>query len=214
MKCFNFAKTTHSWFSSLLGNPGGFFNNIMSKIKKKKVAIYIDGGNLYYKLKDKELRIKNTINFDYFGFCKSLARGREITSARYYVGVVKVKDNKDKKGTMLRNNQRKLFNNLKRNITIKRGHLMQNNGRYHEKGVDVQIAVDLLVGAYENYYDEAILVSSDTDLVPAIGKVKSLGRKVEYIGFAHQPSYGVMKNANTTRLLIKEDVEKFEKKIL
>ena len=183
----------------------------MSK-KKIKIAVYIDGGNLYYKFKDTEIKIKNSTNFDYYGFCKYLARDREITSLRYYVGIVKVKSNKNKKGIQLRKNQIKLFNNLKRNFTIKKGHLMQNNGKYHEKGVDVKIAVDLLVGAYENYYDEAILISSDTDLVPAIGKVKSLGKKVEYIGFAHQPSYGVMKNANTTRLLIREDIEKFLKK--
>ena len=182
----------------------------MSK-KKIKIAVYIDGGNLYYKFKDSEINIKNSINFDYYGFCKYLARDREITSLRYYVGVVKVKGDRNKKGMQLRKSQIKLFNNLKRNFIIKKGHLMQNNGKYHEKGVDVKIAVDLLVGAYENYYDEAVLISSDTDLVPAIGKVKSLGKKVEYIGFAHQPSYGVMKNANTTRLLIKEDIEKFLK---
>lgn len=185
----------------------GFLNNVMIK----KVAVYIDGGNLYFKLKDKELNIKNTINFNYFNFCKFLARDRKIMSLRYYVGIIRAKNNRDKKGMSLRNNQRKLFNNLKRNFIIKKGHLMQNNGKYHEKGVDVQMAVDLLVGAYENYYDEAVLISSDTDLVPAIKKVKSLGKKVEYIGFAHQPSYGVMKNANITRLLIKEDIEKFIK---
>ena len=185
----------------------------MPKTKKKRVAVYIDGGNLYFKLKDKSLNTKNTINFDYFGLCEFLAGNSEITSARYYVGAIRVMNEKDKRGMILRNNQRKLFNRLKtNNIILKLGHLMQNNGKYHEKGVDVQIAIDLLIGAYEDYYDEAILISSDTDLIPAIKKVKHLGKKVKYIGFAYQPSYGVMKNANNTKLLTKEDVKKFEKK--
>ncbi len=64
---------------------------------------------------------------------------------------------------------------------------MQNNGKYHEKGVDVQLAVDILIGAYEDLYDRAILISSDTDLIPAIQKVKQLGKQIEYIGFSHQP---------------------------
>jgi len=81
---------------------------------------------------------------------------------------------------------------------------------YYEKGVDVKIAVDLLVGAYENLYDTAILVSSDTDLIPAIEKVRALGKKVKYIGFSHEPSFGLIKNASESKLLAKNDLEKFQ----
>ncbi|MDO8667661.1 MAG: hypothetical protein Q7K35_01020 [bacterium] len=42
--------------------------------KNERVAVFIDGSNLYHKLK--ELRIPNTINFSYAGLCKKLARGR------------------------------------------------------------------------------------------------------------------------------------------
>ena len=76
----------------------------MARIKKRRAAIYIDGGNLYFKLKDGEINIRNTINFNYFDFCKFLARDREITSFRYYVGVIRAKNSEDKKGMMLRNN--------------------------------------------------------------------------------------------------------------
>ncbi len=87
---------------------------------------------------------------------------------------------------------------------------MRSDGVYHEKGVDVKIAVDLLVGAYENMYDEAILVSSDTDLVPVIKKVRHLGKKVEYIGFSHKPSLALQRYATLSRLVIREELEKFE----
>jgi uncharacterized LabA/DUF88 family protein len=178
--------------------------------EQKRVAIYIDGSNFYYKLRESE--IFNITYFDYQGLAKWLAGDRKIISKRYYVGVVRAGE-KDKKGQSLRRNQVRLFNHLSskiQNFIIKRGYLMKNDSVYHEKGVDVKIAVDLLVGAYENMYDTAILISSDTDLIPAIQKIKHLGKEVEYIGFSHKPSYGLIKNATETRLLTKNDIKEFE----
>ncbi|MEK7510227.1 MAG: NYN domain-containing protein [Patescibacteria group bacterium] len=90
------------------------------------------------------------------------------------------------------------------------GHMLKTDG-YHEKGVDVLMAVDLLVGAYENIYDSVILVSSDTDLIPALEKIRSMKKKVEYIGFSHKPSYGLITHSDVRRLLTKEDVIPFLK---
>lgn len=181
-----------------------------NKKKKERVSIYFDGSNFYHKLKSKEINVKNTSKFDYAGFAKWLAGEREIVSVRYYVGVVKDKTT-DKKVQKLIQEQQKLFSHLKRNgMIIKEGYLVKSGGFFHEKGVDVKIAVDLLVGAYENFYDSALLISSDNDIIPAINKIKSLGKKVEYIGFKHQTSYGLKKSAPSTRLLTKKDFKSFE----
>lgn len=182
------------------------------KTKKRRVAIYIDGSNLYHKLRD--LEISNTTYFNYNSLSQWLARDRAIISKRYYIGVVRAKEN-DEKGQILRKNQQRLFNHLcspAQGFIVKQGYLMKNDGVYHEKGVDVKMAVDLLVGAYEDIYDVAILISSDTDLIPAIQKVKHLGKEVEYIGFSHKPSLGLQKYASLTRLMIKEEIEKFVSK--
>ena len=182
---------------------------------KKRVAIYIDGSNFYFKLKSPKLNIKNITKFNYRKFAEWLARKRNIVSCRYYIGVVKTK-NENKKGQLLRREQQKLFSHLtskQQNFIIKKGYLMENNGTYHEKGVDVQLAIDLLIGAYENIYDTAILISSDTDLIPAIKKVKFLKKNIEYIGFSHQPSFALQRYATLSRLLIKDELEPFEKKI-
>jgi len=57
--------------------------------------------------------------------------------------------------------------------------------RSREKGIDVKLATDLIVGAVDDKYDTAIVVSSDTDLVPAVDWVRSrMKKKVEYIGFS------------------------------
>ena len=80
---------------------------------------------------------------------------------------------------------------------------------YHEKGVDVLIAVDMLVAAYENLCDKIILISSDTDLLPAIDKAKALGKVVEYIGFSHKASHAMIDRCSSSFLLRKSDLESF-----
>ena len=78
-----------------------------------------------------------------------------------------------------------------------------------KKGVDVNIAVDMLVATYENLSDRLILVSSDTDLLPAILKAKEKGKKVEYIGFSHKASVAMVANCSKSRLLDEEDLKLF-----
>jgi uncharacterized LabA/DUF88 family protein len=111
--------------------------------------------------------------------------------------VGKVRSHGDAKGEELRRWQQKLTARLQTmNWNVEYGHMMKQNDVFIEKGVDVHIAVDLLRGSYENHFDTAVLVSSDTDLIPAIHGVRNKGKKVEYIGFAHRPSFGLMKNGS------------------
>lgn len=53
-----------------------------------------------------------------------------------------------------------------------------------QKGVDVQLAVDLVSNAYLNNYDIAVLFSGDIDLYESVKLVKTLGKQV--IIFSHQ----------------------------
>ena len=50
---------------------------------------------------------------------------------------------------------------------------------YVEKGVDVQMSVDMLQLAVTNTYDVAIIISGDGDFAPAVEAVKQLGKHVE-----------------------------------
>ncbi len=103
-------------------------------------------------------------------------------------------------------NQRKLLGKLqKQGWEIGFGHMLKTD-KYHEKGVDVLMAVDLLAGACENIYDTAILVSSDTDLIPAIEKARSMKKKIEYIGLSHKPSYALIANSDIRKLLIEDEL--------
>jgi len=69
--------------------------------------------------------------------------------------------------------------------------------------------VDIVAGAYEDLYDRLILVSSDTDLLPALEVVRREGKEIEYVGFSHAVSHALIEYATETRLLRKDDLTPF-----
>ena len=106
--------------------------------------------------------------------------------------------------------QQKLIGRLKKHkVSYQFGYLLKNDGRYHEKGVDVQMAVDMLVATYEDQCDRIILVSSDTDLAPAIKKAREKGKTVEYVGFSHKPSVAMVSFCSESHIITKADILPF-----
>ncbi|MFH0904415.1 MAG: NYN domain-containing protein, partial [Methanobacteriota archaeon] len=63
------------------------------------------------------------------------------------------------------------------------GRLVNRNGVYVEKGVDIYLAVDMLRYAFDDTYDTAILVSGDGDFASAVSAVRDLGKHVEHAYF-------------------------------
>lgn len=214
----------------------------------EKVQIFIDSGNFYH-LVLKKLGLKE-INFNFNEFANFLANSRKITDdgKRFYTGTVREKqDGHENKKAM--ENQTKLFSDLincggwaiktsklrTRNEKViiddrvanygqilKKGIKQIEYSRSREKGIDVKIAVDLIAGAIDKKYDAAIIISSDTDLVPAIDWIrKRLKKKVEYIGFsiqktdAHEatkPTKTMIYNSDIQRVLVESDIRPFVKK--
>lgn len=174
--------------------------------EKERIFILIDGNNFYHRLK--ELKLANLLSFNYEKLSDFLIGQRFLSAKHYYIGAIREERGNLKSKELMRG-QRKLTGKLQKDgWAVKFGHMLKTDG-YHEKGVDVQIAVDLLIGAYENLYDTAILVSSDTDLIPALIKAREMKKKIEYIGFSHKPSYGLITHSDIRRLLTKEDVNQF-----
>jgi len=183
--------------------------------KKERVAVYIDGSNFYGYLKDKEINFPKGSKFDFKEFVDFLVGDkRELISKRYYTGVFRNLDGSNKSKNLV-SGQQKFFTNIQKDgFIIKRGRIMPLGNLYKEKGTDVKISVDLIVGAVDNLYDTAILVSSDTDLIPAIRYIKYKKKKIEYVGFAHAPSLGIQKYADFSILLLPRDIERFKEKTL
>ena len=80
---------------------------------------------------------------------------------------------------------------------------------YHEKGVDVQIAVDMVRGAIKDEFDKCYLISSDTDLLPAIHTARSEGKEVVYVGFESFISKALENNCSLSVVVKKEQILKF-----
>jgi len=184
----------------------------------KKAFIFIDGGNFYFKLKEllsKSNKKYSLLKFNFRMFCEWLSNPNKIIEIHYYLGAVKRKINDEKSEKMYANQQR-LFRKLQnQNIIISLGQLIKHPDKtYHEKGVDVRLAVEMIRFARQNKYEIAYILSSDTDLVPAIEEVQSIGKEVQYIGISKGQSFGLSKTANDVRLLRLEEIEQFFPKTL
>lgn len=172
---------------------------------KQRVKIYIDGSNFYHYCKN--AGIPSYPVFDFEKFIRFLVGNRKLVGKSYYVGEIRIKEKNGKSAKMMAE-QMKLFSYLKKNDwKINKGYLLKSAGRYHEKGVDVKLALDIAMDAVNNIYDTAILISSDTDILPAVEQAQSRKKKVEYIGFGGVPSRAMMFKCSKTRLLKKKDLK-------
>ena len=80
-----------------------------------------------------------------------------------------------------------------------------------EKRTDVNIAVDLVSLAFTNAYDEAILLSADTDYEPAIDMVRRLG-KVMTVCLVDRQKAGYLKDlCDDHMILTKEDIDQVKR---
>ncbi len=79
--------------------------------------------------------------------------------------------------------------------------------RLAEKGVDVGLTVRLLMEARPD--TEIVLVSADTDLLPAIRAANKLGARVMYVGYEHRPISALSREAHATRIITKPIAQRY-----
>jgi uncharacterized LabA/DUF88 family protein len=144
------------------------------EIMDERVAIFIDGGNLYHCLKKDFKRIK----LDFPKFVQKIIGDRKLFRVYYYAALPKQHDDPEKYST-----QQRFLDALDHvpYFDVHIGKLLIHNGIKKELGLDVQLAVDMLEMAYANSYDTAILVSGDGDMASAVSAVKRLGKHVENV---------------------------------
>lgn len=216
-------------------------------IEMERVEILIDAGNFYH-LALKKLDIAE-IDFDYDAFASFLVNGRTLISEgrRLYIGTVREKEGDPRTKTAMAEQRRFLMalqstkwqiktSKLRSRVEevqvdsrVREHNILQKAGvhtihveRMREKGIDVKMATDLIVGAVDDKYDTAIVVSSDSDLVPAIDWARMRKKKrVEYIGFsipdsrgeayAAKPTFALIARTDVQRILVESDVRRFVK---
>lgn len=78
-------------------------------------------------------------------------------------------------------------NDDKRDIHVRYGRLAGQptaGAKRRQKGVDVQLTVDALLGAINGVYDAMVLLAGDADFAPLVEAVRERGPLVAVVGFA------------------------------
>lgn len=139
----------------------------------ERVGIFIDGPNLYGGAK----RLTGNGGVDIRALGTWIAQGRNIAELVFWTGQLKQEVN-----VTTYAGQQRLFASIEQNIPnarIGRAHLVKRFGRWVEKGVDVGVALDLVIGAYEDRWDVGVAVTGDGDLARAGSLVRSMGKQFE-----------------------------------
>ena len=187
-----------------------------------QVILYIDGENLKHYLKNvlKQNGVKednlNLENFAYSALFDKVLKKITITEKRYYSAKIRFHPDNATKSKELILKQRIQKSNLEKSgIKVVAGgnvrpQTVQVNGKqktiFHEKGVDVQVAVDLVANACDNKIKTAILCSSDSDLQPAVKEARSRGVEIIYLGFENSPNKGLSYTTHRTILIRNSEV--------
>lgn len=147
-----------------------------------RCLVIIDGSNFYHKAKV----LASDIHLSTLNYRKLFEgiNGGEVNAIEYCVGEIKLQQPIDEKARHMYAGQQALFYHLqKQHIVVKKGFMLKNASAYHEKGVDVRIAIDIVRGALKDEYDTCYIVSSDSDILPAIRDALDVCKKVIYVAF-------------------------------
>ena len=142
----------------------------------ERVAIFIDGSNLYHSLQENCGRF----DVDFAAFGQRLTDGRELLRI-YYYNVLRDAD----RDPQAYQDQQKFLTALHNTpyIETRLGSSKMRGQVTVEKGIDIMVATDLLKFAWDDLYDVAILVSGDGDFAYAVETVKNMGKHVEVAAF-------------------------------
>jgi len=159
-----------------------------------RVAIFIDGSNLYHALKNNLRRYD--LNFS--EFANKLCGSRRLFRTYYY----NVLQDPTQRPDGYREQQEFLAILRKTPyLEVRLGTTKIAQGIPVEKGIDIMLATDLLYFAWNNFYDVAVLVSGDSDFAYALQAVKNMGKHIEVAYFESGASNDLLDAADNRHLL-------------
>lgn len=156
----------------------------------ERVAVFIDYRNVESNMYSSLGLTRGSVWVDYEDLVDQLVGDRTLTGAFIFDGVLRGYENKDAR----------LHSKFKlAGFTVMTTlNSIHDNG---QKGVDVNLALNMFKMANTNSYDTAIIVSNDKDFAPAVQMVRELGKKVEGAGYnSHSGDYLVSECVTWTNL--------------
>ena len=148
----------------------------------KRVAVFIDGSNLYHSLEENCKRY----DLDFAAFAAKLCKGRQLFRT-YYYNVLRDPD----RNPQAYQDQQKFITALYNTpyLEVRLGGSKMRGDIAVEKGIDIMLATDLLRLAWNDLYDVGVVVSGDGDFAYAVQAVKDIGKHVEIAAFPSNLSY-------------------------
>jgi uncharacterized LabA/DUF88 family protein len=175
--------------------------------------VYVDGFNLYYGA----LRRTRFKWLDLDKLCSLVLKNTPVAKIKYFTARVVPRPNDPDQSTRQEMYLRALGTNPK--IEVYFGHFLSHpvrmplcdaggalTGKYEtvlkteEKGSDVNIAAHLMLDAHFSNFDQAIIISNDSDLLTPIKFVRrQFGKRVGILNPHQRPSQVLMREADFLR---------------
>ena len=159
-----------------------------------RIAIFIDGSNLYHALRTNLQRY----DLNFTEFTNKLCGSRSLFRIYYY----NVLQDQTQWPEGYRE-QQEFLDILRKTpyLEVRLGSTKVTQGVSVEKGIDIMLATDLLYFAWNDFYDVALLVSGDSDFAYALQAVKNMGKHVEVAHFERGISKDLLNVADNWQLL-------------
>jgi len=161
---------------------------------ENRLAIFIDGSNLYHALRDNFGRV----DLNFAEFINKLCGQRQLFRT-YYYNVLRDPSQRPEGYP-----EQQLFLDILRKtpyLEVRLGSTKLSQGVPVEKGIDIMLATDLLHFAWNNLYDAAILVSGDADFAYALQAAKNMGKHMEVAYFESNVSKDLRDVADNLHLM-------------
>lgn len=153
------------------------FSNGGGGVSKPRVAVFIDYQNVYRRIRgafdprDTQPTCFGQINPHRMGI-KLAGPDRQLVAVRIYRGRPTAKH--DPTGNAAADRQIGTWDRLPLVTTITRPLNYRDLANPREKGIDVALAVDFVMGAQRGDFEVGVLVSADNDLLPALEAIIEL----------------------------------------
>jgi uncharacterized LabA/DUF88 family protein len=155
--------------------------------KKERVVVYVDGFNIYFGMM--QASFDNCKWLDLSSLASSLLKpNQDLITIKYFTSRVSNNPDKQKRQTLyieaLESVGIKVFYGHYQRDTIECKRCTHIWPSYNEKMTDVNIATQMIIDAYQDNYDMAMLISGDSDLVPPIRAIhENFKQKRVFVAF-------------------------------
>ncbi|MDP2187945.1 MAG: NYN domain-containing protein [Sphingobacteriaceae bacterium] len=162
-------------------------NEAIPNVEKERVTVYVDGFNLYFGMLEAGYHNCKWLNLKALAL-SLLKPNQELHSINYFTSRVSNNPSKQRRQTAyieaLETEDIHMFYGHYQKDSIVCKHCAHFWPKYNEKMTDVNIATQMLIDAYQDKYDMAMLISGDSDLVPPIKAIhENFKQKRVFVAF-------------------------------